>query len=640
MKKQLTSLIALLLVIGIITSAGGFCPLRSSADSLTEKVLIPLPVFRSATGVDLNLRLNPEFVETAKVTKIVGGSGLVFDSYQNGVKLKAGIISSSSFSNDGSMAVEVSVTLRKPIPKDTELCKLLQMSVNERIIWQATDCILLSGVADGGIYNTDRTVYFNEGTATLNGEIFTSGSSVTTDGEYTLIVTDNNGKKRTASFTLDKTAPVITVSSFDTTPSDQPLTVTATANEGTLNQASYTFRENGNFTFVATDAAGNRTEKTVTVSHLYQTYTPTILNKPANVTVLEGLSLDVTGWKLKIDYDNGMTDTFDLTADMVSYDTSVPGAATGTVTCGKFTTTFEFTVQQKSLTQIRITKNPTKTVYLEGEAFDKSGMEVTVYYDNNTSAVISDYTVSGYDSTPGTKSVTVSYGGKSATLTVTVEAKSLVRIEITEKPAKLTYLEGEPFNPDGMVLTAYYNNGTSASVNSYTISGYTSTVGTKTVTVSYGGKSDTVTVTVKSRTPSAITSSVYYVKNETIRKISKGTTVATLLAGINERDYCKVYQDNSVISGSTVVGTGMTVKIMDGTIVKASYTVIVTGDINGDGGISVTDMISVKSHLLKKTTLSGVYATAADTNGDGSISITDFIQIKAHILGKGDVVAR
>ena len=71
-----------------------------------------------------------------------------------------------------------------------------------------------------------------------------------------------------------------------------------------------------------------------------------------------------------------------------------------------------------------------------------------------------------------------------------------------------------------------------------------------------------------------------------------------------------------------------------------SYTVIVTGDINGDGKISITDMIAAKAHLLNKEIIRGTSATAADTNGDGKISITDFIQIKAKLLGKGSIVAR
>ena len=84
----------------------------------------------------------------------------------------------------------------------------------------------------------------------------------------------------------------------------------------------------------------------------------------------------------------------------------------------------------------------------------------------------------------------------------------------------------------------------------------------------------------------------------------------------------------------------MNAKLMLGDTVLHTVTLVVTGDVNGDGGISVTDMLTVKSHLLKKSTLSGVKATAADVSGDKSVSITDFIQIKAKILGKGTITAR
>ena len=62
--------------------------------------------------------------------------------------------------------------------------------------------------------------------------------------------------------------------------------------------------------------------------------------------------------------------------------------------------------------------------------------------------------------------------------------------------------------------------------------------------------------------------------------------------------------------------------------------VAVAGDANGDGRVTITDMISIKSVLLGKSTLTGDAAKAADTNGDGKITITDFIQVKAHLLGK------
>lgn len=562
MNKRFQQFLAVCLAVLLTVGSTVFAP-ATSAEVLTAEISVPLPAFSDAYGVDLNLRLNPEYVDTAELLGLPSGINASVQSHQNGEKLKIGIASATAFSFGGG-ALSLRLSLKKAPTEDAELCKLLQLTVNERILWQASDCILLSGVADGGVYNTDRTVTFNEGTATLNGAAFLSGTTVSAEGEYTLRITDLTSRVRTVSFTVDKTAPVITVSSFDTDPSDQPLTVTATVNEGTLNRTSHTFTENGSFTFVATDAAGNRSEKTVTVSHLYETYTVTILNIPTDLSVLEGLSVDVSEWDLRIDYDNGMWDTVDVTANMVSYDSSVPGTVSGTVTYGEFSASFSLTVIEKTLTEIRV----------------------------------------------------------------------------TQKPSKLTYVENTAFDASGMVVTAYYNNGTSAPVYGYSVTGYSSTVGTKTITVSYGGKADTFTVTVVSAVPSSITSSVYTVTGGTVRRIPAETSVSSFLSKINEGKCCKVYQGSVEVSGSAPVGTGMTVKLMDGNTVKATYTVIVTGDTNGDGKISVTDMIAIKAHVLQKTLLSGVFATAADTNGDGGISITDFIQVKAKILGKGTITAR
>ena len=116
--------------------------------------------------------------------------------------------------------------------------------------------------------------------------------------------------------------------------------------------------------------------------------------------------------------------------------------------------------------------------------------------------------------------------------------------------------------------------------------------------------------------------------------------MSTILSGINESSYVKVYKGSSEASGSTVVGTGMTVRIMDGSTVKRTYTIIITGDVNGDGQITISDMLAVKSHTLKLTTLNSSQSRAADTNGDGNVTISDFLQIKAYTLKIGNITAR
>lgn len=61
-------------------------------------------------------------------------------------------------------------------------------------------------------------------------------------------------------------------------------------------------------------------------------------------------------------------------------------------------------------------------------------------------------------------------------------------------------------------------------------------------------------------------------------------------------------------------------------------TVIVTGDLNGDGNVTITDMLMLKNAILGKK-LTDTAAAAGDVNYDGSVSITDFLRIKAELLG-------
>lgn len=202
-------------------------------------------------------------------------------------------------------------------------------------------------------------------------------------------------------------------------------------------------------------------------------------------------------------------------------------------------------------------------------------------------------------------------------------------------------------NWDGSVIstnTYHYGDNITVPINPvrpaddtyvYTFTGWDKTV------VACGGDSVYTAVYGKqTRVPSAITSSAYAIGDATISKISMGTTVSILMGKLNEGRYVKVFNGNQEAGSSALVGTGMVAKIMDGNAVKASYTIVVTGDTNGDGKITVTDMLAVKAHVLKKSTLSGAAAQAADTSGDSAISITDFIQMKAQILGKSNVEPR
>uniref|UniRef100_UPI0025C689BE beta strand repeat-containing protein n=2 Tax=unclassified Empedobacter TaxID=2643773 RepID=UPI0025C689BE len=87
----------------------------------------------------------------------------------------------------------------------------------------------VTGVTNGGIYNTNRTISFNEGKATLNGSSFSSGSVVSSEGSYILVVTDNAGNMTTVSFSIDKTPPAIPAN-FKAVGGDTKITLTWDAN--------------------------------------------------------------------------------------------------------------------------------------------------------------------------------------------------------------------------------------------------------------------------------------------------------------------------------------------------------------------------------------------------------------------------
>src|SRR5690606_36059156 len=118
----------------------------------------------------------------------------------------------------------------------------------------------ITGVDDGASYNTEVAPAFNEGTATLNGEPFNSGTEVTDEGDYTLIVTDAAGNADTVGFTIDEPVPEVT-GVDDGASYDEDVTVTFNEGEATLNGEPYNpgteVTDEGDYTLIVTDAAGN-----------------------------------------------------------------------------------------------------------------------------------------------------------------------------------------------------------------------------------------------------------------------------------------------------------------------------------------------------------------------------------------------
>ena len=147
----------------------------------------------------------------------------------------------------------------------------------------------------------------------------------------------------------------------------------------------------------------------------------------------------------------------------------------------------------RTLTSIAVTTQPTKTSYVPGESFDRTGMVVKANYSDGTSEEINTYTVSEIDKDKiGEQTLTVSYLGKTTDLKITVKSVS----RITAQTSKSTYYLGENIDKNTITVTAYYSDGTSSVLNSseFEVTGFGNTLGKQTLTVTYLDKTAYLTI--------------------------------------------------------------------------------------------------------------------------------------------------
>lgn len=140
--------------------------------------------------------------------------------------------------------------------------------------------VVITGIEDGKIYGSAVTPNISSDgikNITLNNEAFTSGTKIADDGEYTLVVTDNNDEKTTVSFIIDTTAPKFNVSSG--LHSDKAISIEITDltldyviiynqdkdEETKVNKSEFILEEEATYKLTAVDKNGKKTEVYVAI---------------------------------------------------------------------------------------------------------------------------------------------------------------------------------------------------------------------------------------------------------------------------------------------------------------------------------------------------------------------------------------
>ena len=147
---------------------------------------------------------------------------------------------------------------------------------------------------------------------------------------------------------------------------------------------------------------------------------------------------------------------------------------------------------------------------------------------------------------------------------------------------------------------------------------------------------------VKKANISDVITSVKYghtIANGYIKTVKVNTTALELKDQLdNPNEYLEIVNsdETSVISDSDIVATGYIVKLMINGEEKDRKTIVIKGDVNGDGVIDISDSIGILGHYLNgensSKALTGAYFVAGDMVEDSEIDISDEISALQYYL--------
>lgn len=286
------------------------------------------------------------------------------------------------------------------------------------------------------------------------------------------------------------------------------------------------------------EISGSPWGATGTITWLVRVEKLEITHMPTKVKYLIGEAFDSTGLVVTAYYNNNTSELVPIG----SIDSSFPNILTKR---GNNTITFEFDEQSASfdvlaidIDGIEIETLPRKLKYYSGDSFDSTGLSILVKYTDGTSEIkTTGYEVSGFDSSSaGEKTVTVTYKAPTVlastrTTSFTVTVVGVSEIEVNTLPEKTEFLSGESFDSTGLSILVKYTDGTSETkTTGFEVSGFdSSSVGEKTITVTYKTHTTTFKVTVYGLSGIRITSfpsKIYYKIGETFDP--SGLTVASV----------------------------------------------------------------------------------------------------------------
>ena len=208
------------------------------------------------------------------------------------------------------------------------------------------------------------------------------------------------------------------------------------------------------------------------------------------------------------------------------------------------------------------------------------------------------------DNTTPTANVTYSLSSNKDKNTVTIKANE-----------KLQTVTGWTLSGYGLALTKTYAENTGVN-------------GENVVIKDIAGNSTTVNIRVTG-IEKVFKLIQYEIKDKYITKIQPNTKYEDFVKNVQANIDYTIKEGEKIANSTSIMKTGQVL-----TVENESYTIVVTGDCNGDGKAELRDILAINKHRLNKSRLTAEYLQGADANGDGKVDLKDILLINKFRLGK------
>ncbi len=150
----------------------------------------------------------------------------------------------------------------------------------------------------------------------------------------------------------------------------------------------------------------------------------------------------------------------------------------------------------------------------------------------------------------------------------------------------------------------------------------------------------TAKIIVKETTGYKLHETLNLSENKIVTKIEPKTLVSEFKEKIELENLTLVIKDASgkELIDEDKIGTGSTLTFLkEDNTEYDKITVVIYGDVDGDGNVYAADYVKIKNYIMSEGTLSDISMIAADVSRDSKIFANDYVIIKNYIMGEGAI---